>query len=140
MQADLFRKSAVLIEPNFVEAELYKDVLSANGFDVYIAKSPMDALVKLREKEHDLLLLNMETAGQSFFEKFLQNIRREKACAMTAIVGLSIYRPEDRKAPPKELDICLTKPCPIDVLVNTVFDCIEKRVHYGEYEENERIA
>lgn len=134
MQANLFRKSAVLIEPNFVEAELYKDIMSANGFDVYVAKSPMDALVKLREKNQDLFLLNMEVAGTSFLEKFLRNVRKEKNCAITTIVGMSIYRPEDRRTPPKELDACLTKPCAIDALVNTIFDCIEKRTHYEDQE------
>lgn len=134
MQADLFKKPAVLLEQNSIEASLFKDILAANGFDVYTAKSPMDALVKLREKEQDLLVLDMEAAGRPFIEKFLQNVRKEKTCGQTALVGVSIYPKEEHKKLLEELDACLIKPFSIDAFIGAVFESIEKRVHSGEFE------
>ena len=54
MQTTLFRKSAVLIDQNPLQCKLYEDVLNANGFDVYVAKSTMDGLVKIKEKKQDI--------------------------------------------------------------------------------------
>lgn len=134
MQADLFKKSAVLLEQNLIEANLFKDILVANGFDVYISKSPMDALVKLREKEQDLLVLDMEVAGRSFIEKFLQNVRKEKNCERMSVVGVSIYPKEEHKESAEELDACLVKPFSIDAFVEAIFQSIEKRTHCEEVE------
>ena len=58
MQASLFRRNAVLVEQNPMHCRLYSDLLEANGFDVYVAKSAMDALVKIRAKAQDLVLIN----------------------------------------------------------------------------------
>ena len=52
MQASLFRKSAVFIEQNPQQSMLYEDVLNANGFDDYVAKSTMDGLQKIKEKKY----------------------------------------------------------------------------------------
>lgn len=139
MQANLFKKSAVLVEQNSVEETLFRDILTANGFEVYAAKSLMDALVKLQEKENDLLVLDMEIAGQSFIEKFLQNIRREKICALTVIIGLSIYWQDEQKKVGELLDACLVKPFPIDTFIKVIFESIEKRACGCEVSESENF-
>nr|MCR5224796.1 hypothetical protein [Alphaproteobacteria bacterium] len=104
MQASLFRKSAVLIEQNPQQGMLYEDVLNANGFDVYVAKSAMDGLLKIKEKKQDLTIINTEIAEESYMKKFIERIRAEKDSAEMPIVGLSIYNAENKKNVAQALD------------------------------------
>ena len=127
MQADLFKKTAILIEQNPIETVLYSDALSANCFDVLVTSSPMEALVKLRETEIDLVLIDMGDASNAFISKFVQNIRKEKKCEFTVIFGLSIYPFNNEKNMKLNLDACLTKPFSIDTLIDRIFSSIESK-------------
>lgn len=136
MQADLFRKSAVLIEQNGLQQKLYSDILSANGFDVYVAKSAMDGLMRLREHKQDLTVINTEIAEESFVEKLISNIRSANNKGDAKIVGLSIYASEVKKNIAKKLDAFLTKPISIDTFVGSIVDCIEKKSDVSENIDN----
>ena len=129
MQASLFRKSAVLIEQNPQQSKLYEDVLSANGFDVYVAKSTMDGLQKIKEKKQDLTIINTEIAEESFIKRLISRIRAEDTTAEMPIVGLSIYAEDCKKNIAEILDAFLTKPLSIDKFMESVFGCIEKKVN-----------
>lgn len=134
MQASLFSRNAVLIEQNPMHCRLYSDLLEANGFDVYIAKSVMDALMKIREKEQDLVVINTEIVEEKFLQKFIQNVREEKNKEELPIIGISIY-PEDRKkSVSKIVDSFLTKPFSIDRLLESIDRCIEDK--YGTESSN----
>lgn len=129
MQASLFRKSAVLIEQNPQQCKLYEDVLSANGFDVYVAKSAMDGLVKIKEKRQDLTVINTEIAEDAYMEKFISRVKQEEYSSEMPIVGLSIYSEECKKNIAKSLDAFLTKPLSIDKFMESVFRCIETKIN-----------
>lgn len=129
MQASLFRKSAVLIEQNPQQSMLYEDVLNANGFDVYVAKSTMDGLQKIKEKKQDLAIINTEIAEESFIKRLISRIRSEDTAAEMPIVGLSIYGEECKKNVAEVLDAFLTKPLSIDKFMEAVFGCIEKKIN-----------
>ena len=135
MQGDLFRKSAVVLEQNLIEANLYSDILSANGFDVYIASSPMDALVKLRESNNDLVIIDLNIAGHAFMNKFLKNIRQETSCKDTTLLGLSMY--EQKEKITYDVDFYLTKPCSIDKFIEVVFGSLEQKVYGCECFNNQ---
>lgn len=135
MQGDLFRKSAVLLEQNPIEAELYHDILSANGFDVYVASSPMDALVRLRESNKDLAIIDLNIAGHAFTDKFLKNIKQENCCESTTLLGLSMHEQKEKNA--YEVDSCLTKPCSIDTFMQVVFDSLEQKAYGCECFDNQ---
>lgn len=127
MQASLFKRNAVLVEQNPMHCRLYSDLLEANGFEVYIAKSVMDAIVKIREKSQDLALINTEIVEEKFIQKFIQNIREDEISKSLPIIGISIY-PEDKKKNISEIvDSFLTKPFSLDRLVESIDRCIEKR-------------
>jgi len=132
MQTDLFKKIAILIEQNPVETVLYSDTLAANGFEVFVTSSPMEAFVKLREEEVDLILIDIANSSQNFVDKFIKNIRKEKKCEFTTIIGLSLYSAIDEKNMYLGMDMCLTKPCSIDMLIESVFSCIENKRNGGE--------
>lgn len=125
MQTDLFKKSAILVNQKPLEGLLYSDILSANGFDVYIAKSVMDALLKIKEKSQDLVLLDLDFASQNFVEKFIKKLKDDSQCKNTAIVGLSVYNREDQGNLAHMLDGLLTKPCSIDKFITGIFSSIE---------------
>ncbi len=124
MQASLFKRNAVLIEQNPVQCRLYQDVLEANGFDVYIAKSVMDALLKVKEKRQDLMILNTEITEEKFIIKFIKKIQEEKEYHLP-IIGLSIYPREKKENIAEILDKFLTKPFSIDKFLDLVDNCIE---------------
>jgi CheY-like chemotaxis protein len=128
MQANLFKKSAVLIERNSLHCKLYEDVLTANGFDVYTAKSAMDGLMKVKETKQDLAVINTEIAEESFMEKLIAKMQSERASKLMPIVGLSSYSMECKKNIAKMLDAFLTKPISIDKFMESVFLCIEHKV------------
>lgn len=125
MQTDLFKKSAVLVENNPLQARLYSEILSANGFDVYSTQSAMDGFVKIKEKKQDLMVINTEIAASSFMEKFLYKVNQEKNRLMP-IVGISIYG-EKRENIRKNLDAFLTKPLSIDKFIEAICRCIEDK-------------
>ncbi|MDR2268226.1 MAG: response regulator [Holosporaceae bacterium] len=138
MQTALFKKTAVLIEDNSVQSSLYSDVLIATGFDVRVTKSPMEGLIKIKEKAYDLAVINMEIAEESFVEKLIQKIRTEKNAEFMPIIGLSIYSEENKKNISKNVDALLTKPISIDRFVEFVFSNIENRYHGSKNFDNER--
>ena len=125
MQASLFRRNAVLVEQNPMHCRLYGDLLEANGFDVYVAKSVMDALMKIREKEQDLVLINTEIVEEKFIQKFIQNIREEKNTKELSIIGISIYPEDKKKSVSESVDSFLTKPFSLDRLLESIGRCIE---------------
>ncbi|MDR1982357.1 MAG: hypothetical protein LBQ08_00975 [Holosporaceae bacterium] len=129
MQANLFKRSAVLIEKNSLHCKLYEDVLSANGFDVYVAKSVMDGLIKVKETKQDLTVINTEIAEESFIEKLISKMKTEQASNLMPIIGLSAYTSECKKNIAQMLDAFLTKPLSIDRFVESVFTCIENKVN-----------
>jgi len=129
MQSTLFKKSAVLIEKSPLHSRLYEDVLIANGFDVYIAKSAMDGLIKIKEAEQDLAIINTEIAEESFIEKLTSKMKAERASRFMPIIGLSIYKKENKKKIAKILDDFLTKPFSIDTLIESIFTCIESKIN-----------
>lgn len=96
----------------------------------------MDALVRLRNKNNDLVLLDTSIAGIAFINKYIKNIRREKNCELTSIVGLTAFSKDDQKNQPDGLDTCLTKPCSIDTLLEVIFSSIEKKVHGCKYSDD----
>jgi CheY-like chemotaxis protein len=129
MQANLFKKSAVLMEKNLLHCKLYEDVLTAVGFNVYIAKSSMDGLMKVKESQQDLAVVNIEIASESFVEKLINKMQSERASKFMPIVGLSAYNLECKQNIAKKLDVFLTKPLSIDKFVESVFLCIENKLN-----------
>ena len=127
MQASLFKRNAVLVEQNPMHCRLYSDLLEANGFDVYVAKSVMDALMKIREKAQDLILINTEIVEEKFIQKFIHNIREEEVSKDLPIIGISIYGEDKKNNIAKIVDGFLTKPFSIDRLTEAIDSCIEKR-------------
>jgi two-component system cell cycle response regulator DivK len=136
MQANLFKKSAVLIEKNLLHCRLYEDVLAAHGFEVYVAKSPMDGLMKVKETEQDLVVINTEIAEETFLEKFISKMKSEKASNFMPIVGLSTYNLEYKKNFLKMLDIFLTKPFSIDRFIESISACIESKANGRQSSNN----
>lgn len=126
MQASLFKRNAVLVEQNPMHCRLYSDLLEANGFDVYVAKSVMDALVKIREKSQDLVLINTEIVEEKFIQKFIHNVRNEETSKGTPIIGISIYGEDKKKNIAKIVDSFLTKPFSLDRLMESIDSCVEE--------------
>ncbi|MDR0581134.1 MAG: hypothetical protein LBG04_03425 [Holosporaceae bacterium] len=129
MQANLFKKSAVLIETNSSHRKLYEDVLIANGFDVYVARSAIDGLIKTKETQQDLTVINTEVAEESFIEKFISKMRDESMSNVMPIIGLSVYKQEYKKNIAKILDAFLTKPFSIDRFIESILISIESRAN-----------
>ncbi|MDR0968083.1 MAG: hypothetical protein LBL99_00405 [Holosporaceae bacterium] len=129
MQANLFRKSAVLIEKNPLSSKLYEDALTADGFDVYVAKSAMDGLIKIKESKQDLVLMNAEIGEESFVEKLIIKMKSEQVSNVMPIIGLSVYNIERKKKIAKILDAFLTKPFSIDKFTEFVRACIEDKIN-----------
>jgi len=127
MQATLFKRNAVLVEQNPMHCRLYSDLLEANGFDVYVAKSVMDALVKIRDKNQDLAIINTEIVEEKFIQKFIQNIKEEETSKDLPIIGISIYPEEKKKNIAKVVNRFLTKPFSLDRLIESIEGCIDKQ-------------
>ena len=124
MQPGLFKKNAVLIEQDFVQCRLYEDLLEASGFDVYIAKSAMDALTKIRQEKQDIAIINTEIAEDKFIKKFVEKIKTEENSL--PISGISIYSKEKKQNIANILDNFLTKPFSIDTFMNAIDGCLEE--------------
>ncbi|MDR1551564.1 MAG: hypothetical protein LBS14_02720 [Holosporaceae bacterium] len=129
MQANLFKKSAVLIEKDPLHCKLYEDVLSAHGFDVYLARSAMDGLMKVKETEQDLVVINTEVAEETFLKKLLFKMKFEGVSGLIPIIGLSAYNLKYKEKLSEMLDVFLTKPVSLDRFVESVLTCVESRAY-----------
>ena len=129
MQTNLFMKSAVLVEQNPIQGQLYKDVLNANGFDVNLVNSITEGIVQIKENPQDLAVINTEIANDTFIEKFVQTVRtlQSDSQKQTPIIGLSIYKENNKKDVAKIFDAFLTKPISIDKFMESVYGCIENK-------------
>jgi response regulator RpfG family c-di-GMP phosphodiesterase len=127
MQTTLFRRTAILMEQHPLHSKLYKDILTANGFDVSIAKSAVDGLMQIKNNKHDLVIINTEIAEEAFIGKLVGKIQSDKATQDMPIVGLSIYSKECKKNISKIMDAFLTKPLSIDKFMESIFACIENK-------------
>ncbi|MDR3180222.1 MAG: hypothetical protein LBT70_05000 [Holosporaceae bacterium] len=139
MQTALFKKTAVLMEQNAVQCSLYKDTLIASGFDVSVAKTPLEGLLQIKEKPCDLMVINVEIAEESFLEKLIHKMQCEKATKFMPIIGLSIYDKENKKNMLKNLDAFLIKPISIDRFIETVQVCIEKKHDDSQNPSDKRL-
>ena len=126
MQAALFKRNAVLVEQNPIHCRLYGDVLETSGFEVYVASSIMDALVKIKQTPQDLVVINTEIVEEKFIRKFLLNVKNEVSHELP-ILGVSIYPTEKKENIAKILDSFLTKPFSIDTFTESVVKCTEKK-------------
>ena len=128
MQTNLFMKSAVLVEQNPIQGRLYRDVLNANGFEVDLAQSITDGIMKIKEHPQDVAIINTEIASEPFIEKFIQavqNMQEKSGRKQTPVIGLSIYKEENKKNLSKILDAFLTKPLSIDKFIESIYSCVE---------------
>ena len=124
MQANLFKKNAILIENDFLQNRLYSDILDSNGFEVFSAKSPIEGLQKIKENEYDLAVINVDIGEETFVEKFLNKIHVEQPTM--PVVGLSIYEQKKKKNIVKVVNEFLTKPFSIDTFIESVVvKCVE---------------
>ncbi len=129
MQTNLFMKSAVLIEQNPIQGKLYKDVLSANGFEVSLVNSISEGMVQIKENSQDLAVINTEIANDTCIEKFVQAVRSHQndSQKQTPVIGLSIYKENNKRDMAKIFDLFLTKPISIDKFMESVYECIESK-------------
>ncbi len=127
MQTSLFRRSALLVENHARQELLYRDVLAANGFDVFSTKSPMESLLQLKASKTDIFIINTEVAGETFLEKFLLKVRSDQANDTMPIIGLSLYSCDQKTRIKNYLDSILTKPVSTDTFIEKIFKCLEHR-------------
>lgn len=127
MQTSLFRRSALLVENHPRQELLYRDVLAANGFDVFSTKSPMESLLQLKASKTDIFIINTEVAGETFLEKFLLKVRSDQANDTMPIIGLSLYSYDQKTRIKNYLDSILTKPVSTDTFIEKIFKCLENR-------------
>ncbi len=127
MQTSLFRRSALLVENHPRQELLYRDVLAANGFDVFSTKSPMESLLQLKASKTDIFIINTEVAGETFLEKFLLKVRSDQANDTMPIIGLSLYSCDQKTRIKNYLDSILTKPVSTDTFIEKIFKCLENR-------------
>ncbi len=125
MQAALFKRNAVLIEPNPVQHRLYEDILNANGFEVHLSQSAVDGFTKIKNNNYDIAVINTEVADESLLERLIDKIQCEDSAKFMPIIGLSTYNDENKKKVTKKLDAFLTKPISIDRFIQCISKCIE---------------
>ncbi|MDR1335147.1 MAG: hypothetical protein LBJ19_02675 [Holosporaceae bacterium] len=127
MQTDLFKKTAILVEQHSLQSKLYKDILTANGFDVSVTGSAIDGFKQIKSGKHDLVVINTEIVEEAFLEKLINKIHENQSTKPMSIVGLSIYNRECKKNISRIMDAFLTKPLSVDKFMESVFMCIENK-------------
>lgn len=123
VQENLFKREALLIENDFLQSKLYRDILDFNNFEVSLVKSGVDGLRKIREKKYDVAIMNVDIGQEPFVEKLLQKVHEESP--FLPIIGLSIYESRSKKSVSALLNKFLTKPFSIDTLIECVVVCVE---------------
>jgi DNA-binding NtrC family response regulator len=126
-QTVLFKRDAILIEQNLLQHKLYGDILAVNGFEVHVAETAIDGLMKIRENKYDITVINAEIAEETFVEKLIAKIQSNEKSKHMPIVGISIYSEERKKNISKIVDAFLTKPFSIDRFIGCVYKSIEKK-------------
>ena len=83
------KKSILIVDDDITTLRLTGMTLKQNGFDVYSAKSGLDAITFLRRREEvDLIILDLEMPMMHGM-KLLERIRKDKALAHIPVILLT---------------------------------------------------
>jgi CheY-like chemotaxis protein len=85
------RKPLILLVEDFVDArEMYRDYLEFSGFDVETAGDGLAAIVKARELNPDLILMDLSLPGMDGWEATRQ-LKADPETAHLTIIALSAH-------------------------------------------------
>lgn len=87
MQAELFKRNAVIFMQDEMQRLLYHDMLAANGYAVQDASSASDLVGKIL-RSTDLIFLDVDAVNEDSV-KFISKKAKEKNCK-APLIGLSV--------------------------------------------------
>ena len=82
------RKKILIVDDDYVSLRLASLVLGQNNFEVYTAKSGLDAISFLKRNEVDLILLDIEMPMMNGM-KTLETIRKDTQISKTPVIFLT---------------------------------------------------
>jgi len=124
-----FMKEKILLIEDEVELQQnLKEILEYKGFDVFTADNGQDALIKIENQKIDVILCDIMMPILDGFQ-FLKIIRNQGRFQQTPFIFLSAKASEEDKAQGllEGSDDYLTKPISARILMDTIFEVLEKK-------------
>ena len=87
------KKKILIIDDDFTGAKAIKEALQKEGFIVFYAHNEKSGLEQLKEKQPDIILLDLVLPGESGF-KIAQDIKADPQYAGIPIIAISLKREE----------------------------------------------
>src|SRR5579864_7160305 len=91
-------KTILIVDDNEQHRQLSRDLLRAHGYSVDMASDGVEALSKIRERQPDLVLLDIKMPGISGLD-VAQTVRRDPKLAALPVVAVTAFAQQgDRQA------------------------------------------
>ncbi len=92
-------KKILLIEDEKILAEMYQDKLTKTCFEVYIATEPKEALVIVKKKKPDLIVLDILLPKENgiYFLQRLRRIRNKKIASIPVVAFSNFDDPKTKQ-------------------------------------------
>lgn len=113
------RASILLADDDFYTRELNAGVLIRSGYRVDTAGDGVEAWQALNEARYDLLIIEQQMPWVTGLE-LIQKLRSEARTLPVILVSGTAPVEELNRHPGLQIEATLQKPCPLEVLLNTV--------------------
>jgi two-component system, cell cycle response regulator DivK len=90
-------KTILIVDDNESHLRLSRDLLRAHGYRVDIAGGGAEALAKIRNRQPDLLLLDIKMPGISGFD-VAQAVRKDPALVTMPVVAVTAFAQQSDRA------------------------------------------
>jgi two-component system cell cycle response regulator DivK len=91
-------KTILIVDDNELHLRLGQELLQAHGYQVDVANNGVEALTKIRERQPDLVLLDIKMPGISGLD-LAQEMRRDPSLAALPVVAVTaLARQSDKEA------------------------------------------
>ena len=123
------KKPKLLIVEDDYENQKFLQLFLKKKFEVDICDSAETFYAKMKEKNFDLILMDISLRGKKDGLQLTQELRQSEDKKNIAIVGLSAhaFQKDKDNAYRAGVDVFITKPVQNDVLMEALISTLEKR-------------
>jgi two-component system cell cycle response regulator DivK len=115
------QKKIFIVEDNDLNLKLFKDLLSANGFDVHFTQDGFEAFDMISQVMPNLILMDIQLHGISGFD-IIKSIKADKKLKQIPIIAVTAFAMKDDKNKIMEsgCEEYISKPISIEPFLKTV--------------------
>jgi len=133
-------KKILIVDDNEDTVLLYRRLLNRKGFNIIVARTGEEALIKVREENPHLMLLDLGLPKLDGYD-ICEMIKSSEKTKMIPVIIITCHAAKDNKLRgyKKGADDYITKPVIQDELVARIYNLLKKEHDYEQATEDEKL-